>query len=290
LGPKITPKLAAQLVFDEIAYRFELEPTADNGFVLSHEAISYKGNSRGFDSRHPEAATDRGPAWHSYLGMANKWVVYHFHDTSEFAGVRRDTETRLNRTLAHDASNLPAFLYGLRESYPRAYREIRDVVRLAAPFLDDFNLEPLLNDPNRIRLEWRQTDSDYVFGPHALSDGTLRFICLATALLQPYPPDTMLFDEPELGLHPHALVLLGDLMRQQSKRCPLIVSTQSAALLSEFAPEDVVVVERVDGQSEFRRLDASSLSEWLDDYSLGDLWQKNLLGGQPRREVAEVRK
>jgi len=114
---------------------------------------------------------------------------------------------------------------------------------------------------------------------------------MATALLQPNRPATVLFDEPELGLHPYALTLLGNLFKQTTKRSGLdlvtnqvIISTQSAPLLNEFAPEDIVVVERSNGASTFRRLESALLSEWLEDYTLGELWQKNVLGGRPHED------
>lgn len=157
------------------------------------------------------------------------------------------------------------------------------MVRLAAPFFDDFKLRPVPTNPELIQLEWLQKDSDYFFRASQLSDGTPRFICLATALLQPSLPSTVLFDEPELGLHPYALTLLASLF-QQAKQ--VIVSTQSAPLLSEFSPEDVIIVERAQGQSTFRRLESSDLIEWLESYTLGELWQKNVLGGRPQNENA----
>jgi predicted ATPase len=144
--------------------------------------------------------------------------------------------------------------------------------------------------PDMIQLEWRQRDSDYPFRANQLSDGTLRFMCLATALLQPVPPPTVLFDEPELGLHPYALTLLGNLFKQAAVAHgnhisqQVIVSTQSALLLNEFEPEDVIVVERTNGESTFRRLDSTQLSEWLEEYTLGELWQKNVLGGRPQED------
>jgi predicted ATPase len=109
---------------------------------------------------------------------------------------------------------------------------------------------------------------------------------MATALLQPNPPATILFDEPELGLHPYALTLLGNLFKQatESSVKQVIISTQSALLLNEFAPEDIIVVQRTNGESTFRRLDSTGLSEWLQEYSLGELWQKNVLGGRPRED------
>jgi predicted ATPase len=157
---------------------------------------------------------------------------------------------------------------------------------LAAPFFDDFKLRPVPTNPDLIQLEWLQRDSDYPFRANQLSDGTLRFICLATALLQPERPATMLFDEPELGLHPYALTLLGDLLKKAAQCGQVIVSTQSAPLLNDFAPNDVVVVERHQGESTFRRLEADGLSEWLGEYTLGELWQKNVLGGRPGPEGA----
>jgi predicted ATPase len=141
-----------------------------------------------------------------------------------------------------------------------------------------------------IQLEWRQKDSDYPFLASHLSDGTLRFMCLATALLQPSPPATMVFDEPELGLHPYALTLLANLLKQAAKRTEeqVIVSTQSAQLVNEFEPEDVIVVERTQGESVFRRLESAKLSGWLEDYTLGELWQKNVFGGGPRNEAMPI--
>jgi predicted ATPase len=174
-------------------------------------------------------------------------VVYHFHDTSATAGVRRQGPINDNETLRPNAENLATFLYRIRQSHPSNYQRIRDVVRMATPFFDDFNLRPVPTNPELIQLEWLQRESSYFFRASQLSDGTLRFICLATALLQPTLPSTVLFDEPELGLHPYALTLLGNLVQQAAKpglsRPQVIVSTQSAPLLSEFAPEDVVIVE-----------------------------------------------
>jgi predicted ATPase len=225
-----------------------------------------------------------GVPYYVYNAISS-WVVYHFHDTSLTAGVRRQKPINDNDLLRPDAENLAAFLYRLRESHPGSYTQIREVVRLAAPFFDDFKLRPVTTNPNLIQLEWMQTNSDYPFRAHQLSDGTLRFVCLAAALLQPVRPATMLFDEPELGLHPYALALLGDLLKKAAQRgTQIIVSTQSAFLLNEFEPKDIVVVERHQGESTFRRLEPDDLSEWLGEYTLGELWQKNVLGGRPGSE------
>jgi predicted ATPase len=158
---------------------------------------------------------------------------------------------------------------------------IVETVRLAAPFFGDFKLRPKKSNGDEVvELEWEQKDSDYPFHASQLSDGTLRFIALTTALLQPSPPSTVLIGEPELGLHPQALDVLANLILQARTRTQLIVSTQSAALLNAFEPEQIVVIDREEGESRFRRLKADDLREWLgQDYTLGDLWQKNVYGG-----------
>jgi predicted ATPase len=232
----------------------------------------------------------RGGATHGVpyyvFDSVSSWVVYHFHDTSLSASVRRAHAINDNEVFRSNAENLGPFLYRIQQTDPESYSRIRDVVRLAAPFFDDFNLRPMPTSPDEIQLEWRQQGSDYPFRAHQFSDGTLRFICLAAALLQPTPPPTVLFDEPELGLHPYALTLLGNLFKQAAgvHGKQIIVSTQSAPLLNEFEPKDVIVVERTNGESTFRRLEESDLSEWLEEYTLGELWQKNVLGGRPQEE------
>ena len=218
-------------------------------------------------------------------GLAlGRWRLYHFHDTSTASPIRQAQATRDNLRLKPDAGNLAPFLRLLRERYPAEYRRVVDVVRLAAPFFREFVHR---DDPGeRIELEWTDvTDPNTVRGPRQFSDGTLRFICLATLLLEPsrLQPMTILIDEPEIGLHPYALSLLGALLRQASQSRQVIVSTQSVDLVSELHPEDVVVVSRRDGESVFERLDCDRLSDWLEDYALGDLWKMNILGGRPAR-------
>ena len=305
LGPRVTKGFGAKLLFGNNGYEFTLVPTLNNQFAFADEITLFHGNfsenRSSLGSGHVEArlkTVKDEPGKHgARLGVPHyvydaisRWVVYHFHDTSLSAGIRRQGPINDNEVLRPDAQNLAAFLYRIRQTDPEEYQQIRDVIRLAAPFFDDFKLRPVPTNSEMIQLEWQQKDSDYPFRAHQLSDGTLRFMCLATALLQPLRPATMLFDEPELGLHPYALTLLGTLFKQAAETYgstvlkQVIISTQSAPLLSEFAPEDVIIVERHNGESTFQRLDAATLSEWLTEYSLGELWQKNLLGGRPRAE------
>ena len=216
----------------------------------------------------------------------NSWRLYHFHDTSSASPMRKTTDVNDNRFLRADASNLAAFLYFLRAKHETAYSLIRRTVQLVAPFFDDFLLQPLALNEDKIRLEWRHKGSDAYFDASSFSDGTLRFIALATLLLQPEDlrPSVILLDEPELGLHPYAITLLASLVKQTSAETQVILATQSPILLDHFQPEDVIVAERAAGQSHFRRLDADSLKVWLKDYSLGQLWEKNEIGGRPAME------
>ena len=300
LGPKETRQLTAKLYFGSNGYEFSLVPTHDGRLVFADESTVFYENftnqRASLGSGHAEAKlkdrrTDPG-RWGAASGVPryvfdaiSSWVVYHFHDTSFSSGVRRPHALNNNMVLGPNAENLAPFLYRIRQT--TEYLRIRDVVRLAAPFFDDFTLRPMPGNEEMVQLEWQQRGSDYPFRANQLSDGTLRFICLAAALLQPSPPPTMLFDEPELGLHPYALTLLGNLFRQtvrssgKSISQQIIISTQSAPLLNEFTPEDIIIVDRAHGESTFRRLNAGDLSEWLQEYTLGELWQKNVLGGRP---------
>lgn len=154
---------------------------------------------------------------------------------------------------------------------------------MVAPFFRDFNLKPNLLNPDKIQLEWREVSADTYFNANSLSDGTLRFICLATLLLQPTLPSTILIDEPELGLHPYAITILAGLLKSAATKTQVIVSTQSVPLVNQLSPEDIIVVDREDNQSVFKRLDQQNVEEWLEDYGLGELWEKNILGGRPHR-------
>jgi predicted ATPase len=295
LGPKITAQFAGKLYFGTNGYEFILRPTPDNRLVFLEETVRHgDANGRYFlGSGHSESqlkkeqadteasdALRRAP--YDVYDSVSSWVVYHFDDASLSGAVRRPRALNDNELFRPSAENLAPFLYRIQQTDPKSYSRIRDVVRLAAPFFDDFKLRPMPVASGTIQLEWRQRDSDYPFRANQLSDGTLRFMCLATALLQPSPPPTVLFDEPEIGLHPYALTLLGNLLKQASMQ--VIVSTQSAPLLNEFEPEDVIVVERINGESRFRRLNSAHLSEWLEEYTLGELWQKNVLGGRPQED------
>jgi predicted ATPase len=160
--------------------------------------------------------------------------------------------------LRFDAANIAPFLFHLHNHEKSVYNQIKETIRLVAPFFDDFILKP--NQNEKVRLRWKQKGADYPLKPQHLSDGTLRFICLTTALLQPEPPSLIIIDEPELGLHPYAIEILAELIEATSKKTQLIVSTQSPSLVDYFEPEDIIIVNRNKGASVFKRLNQSELS------------------------------
>lgn len=303
LGPKVTNELISEIFFGRNGYEFELKATVDDQFIFNNEQTFFDGDyadvrssfgSGHFESKLKDAQYD-GPkkqiARYVYSAISS-WTIYHFHDTSDTATIRRQWTVRDNEKLRPDAANLASFLWMLKQEHESVYEMIRETVQLVTPFFSDFLLRPRKNNGDEvILLEWRQKNSDYPFHPSQLSDGTLRFMALATALLQPNPPATILLDEPELGLHPYALNILAGLIKQAAAKgrsrtgTQLIISTQSADLVDSFLPEDIIVVDRQAGESRFRRLSADELGDWLvNEYSLGELWQKNVYGGSPAYE------
>ena len=293
-GPKLTPRISAHLKFGQNEYRFDLDSTNEASILVANEECKWTGAESwrtqtwnkpesGLRDWHKAKGTvgHFGPP-HYVVDSVSSWTVYHFHDTSDSAPVRRPQGARDFRELHPQAGNIAPFLLRLRETDPGSYARILYNIQFVAPYLDDFILEPDgPEDQEKVRLEWKQKGVLSPMQPYQLSDGTLRFICLATALIQPSPPATILIDEPELGLHPAALDVLAGLMREASYKTQIIVSTQSATLLDLFEPNDVVVVDRKDGASTFVRLEEPKLREWLNDFTLGDVWRKNVFAGGP---------
>jgi predicted ATPase len=286
-GRKTTEQLEFQLYFGNNGYFATLEPTQDNRLMFARESFWWNRSGEheiGRGHFETKALTGTGTGIDEYvLSAMQQWRVYHFHDTSDSAYIKQPQGINDNAYLRPDARNLASFLYLLRDSYPASYQRIVKTIRLVAPFFGDFYLRPAPQNKEVIELEWFERGQDIPFKAHLLSDGTLRFMCLATVFLQPedLQPETILVDEPELGLHPYAITVLASLIRTASKQ--VIVSTQSVELLNEFEANDVIVVDRNEGNSYLRRLNQHELEAWLSDYSLGELWHKNLLGGRPAR-------
>lgn len=290
-GRKHTEQLEASIYFGEVRYQFSLVPTQDNRLLFSGELISHMGGTEVFTHGTLESQSDDFNSWGQsneldpVMAVLKRWRIYHFHDTGSSAKVKQIHSISDNEYLRDDARNLAAFLLRLKNHHPEHYQRIVKTVRLVAPFFGGFHLRPTVDNPQKIQLEWTEQGQDEPFNASALSDGTLRFICLATVLLQPraFMPSALLIDEPELGLHPFAITVLAGLMKAASVDHQLIISTQSVELVNEFEAADLVVVDKRAGTSTFKRLDTQALEDWLAEYSLGELWKKNLLGGRPGR-------
>ncbi|MGA4722222.1 AAA family ATPase [Fictibacillus nanhaiensis] len=294
-GTKKTDMITARLSFGANSYKIELEPSQEGKLFFSTERIYYHGpgyqhpwNSN-LGSGHLETLLHSDSKAYTHMrvsdhiiGSLKKWKLYHFHDTSDSSKLKSESIIHDNEFFRSDASNLAAFLFWLKEKKTEHYNAILKTIKLIAPFIDDFILEPSKLNPDTIRLAWKHKDYDDFFDVSQLSDGTLRFICIATLLLQPDLPSTILLDEPELGLHPYAINVLGSLFKSISSKTQIIVSTQSLLLVDQLEPEDIIVVDYHNDKSEFSRLDSEKLQDWLDDYTLGELWEKNILGGRPR--------
>lgn len=298
-GSKVTNEILIRISFRQEVNQYELRlrSTSEDSLYPWDERVYFwdkKYSEPYSDSLRPrESGQEAGISDSKADGIASwvrlrlgRWRLYHVHDTSATSPLRKTAKLNDNEFLRPDGSNLAAFLYLLLKKHPNEYSLIRRTIQRVAPFFDDFLLKPDPLNEEAIRLAWRHKNSDQYFGASSLSDGTLRFIALATLFLQPeaYRPSVILVDEPELGLHPHAITLLASLIKQVSQQTQVILSTQSSLLLDHFQPEDVLVADRVEGQTKFSRLDSDRLATWLEDYSLGQLWEKNELGGRPGRE------
>jgi predicted ATPase len=294
-GPKVTPQIEAKLEFEDErrknTYFLRLFHAAGDTLVFAEETFSFQ--QQGFSSPreielgsgHQETRIGKeSPAEKTIRWMLDKCRVYHFHDTSSTARVRQYCYIDDNKWLKPDAGNLAAFLLRLRqETEDSAYQRIVMTVRLIAPFFDDFDLEPSGPNKKDVILNWREKGSDQIFGPHQFSDGTLRAICLITLLMQPEDelPDLIIVDEPEIGLHPYALNVVAGLFGKASHHTQVLISTQSSSFLDNFEAEDVIVVNREGKESRFERPNPTELEAWLEEYSLGEVWEKNVIGGGP---------
>ncbi|PRP94872.1 AAA family ATPase [Enhygromyxa salina] len=276
-GRKHTERLHIGLDFADGAvtnsYAVDLIPTEDNRFVIESETASYRerdNDPRSHDLPISSYSSESKLRTHSHrcaqqvLDDLEGYRVFHFHDTSASAPMKQLCEIDDNRFLRANAENLPAYLYFLAQKHPDSFATIEGAIRQVAPFFDRFELAPSRLNPSRIQLEWKERGRDAFFKASALSDGSLRFICLAALLLQPEPPRLILLDEPELGLHPAAITVLAGMMSAAASRIQIIAATQSVTLINHFTPAQVWAVEREGGQSVFKQLSAEDMSAWSD--------------------------
>ena len=293
-GPEVTRQVHFFIsLWDEInQYDITLEVSDDDSFFPKYESAYFwkKGqHERPFNTTLIGIGTEAGlgsskDTIASHIrSFLDKCQAYHFHNTGAVSPFRVASDLHDNRFLRSDGSNLASYLYYLHSNQPDSYERIRESIEEVAPFFDDFELQPSMLNPDIIRLEWIHKGSNSYFDASSLSDGTLRFMALTTLFLQPESlmPAVILLDEPELGLHPYAIAKLAGMVKRASSNSQVIIATQSPILVDHFDPEDVLVSERVNGQTEIARLESERLESWLEDYSLGQLWEKNEIGGRP---------
>jgi len=288
-GSKITNRIYAKIKNNLNAYSFKIKKGEDN-FVFVSEGLWYEGNpfmDNPLDiSDYSNEATikhySQKPRAFYIKRYLNGFKKYHFHDTGENSPFTLKSHIENDiYYLYNKGNNLAAFLYWIQRSKKKYYKRIIKTIQSIAPFFSDFYFRP--NKKDYVRLLWNDKYSDQIYGVNDLSDGTIRFIALTTLFMQPDPPATIIIDEPELGLHPTAIAKLAGMIKSvASKDCQVIIATQSTDLISHFTPEDIITVDQVNGESIFKRLDSEALAQWLEDYTIDDLWKRNIITtGQP---------
>jgi len=295
-GSKTTSTLEVSLGFrdedsEDKTYFFRLAHANQDRLIFTeeHSGDQRPGRVQGYKESQLINCSSRQPVVSSWLIHVTRQVyqVCQFGDTTAQSHIRNTTPIDANHCLYSDGGNLAAYLLGMKsvDAYLPYYNRIIHWIRSIFPQFDDFVLEPSPFNPKTTMLNWREKGNEYIFGPHQISDGTLRFMALATLLLQPPEllPNLLIIDEPELGLHPAAIGALAGMVQTASQHCQVILATQSPRLLDEFSPEDVIVAER-DRRNQYstlKRLSVEELQNWIEDYCLSELWEKNILGGQP---------
>lgn len=296
-GRKMTEKIFGKIIFStkgrEIrtnnAYYFNLMQNKEGGLFIDAEGSGFRVDRDDIknnfivvnDILESSIANSKFPRNIDYLAeYLSNIQVFHFHDTSSTSYLRRSCDINDNQYFKQDGRNLPAFLYLIKVNHPKIFLRIEKTIQSVAPYIDKFILEPNRLNEKEIELRWiDKGDAESNFSAYQLSDGTLRFIALTTLLMQPTPPSVIIIDEPELGLHPFAIGKLAGMIQAASSVTQIIVATQSPSLISNFSPEDIVVIDKSEEENQtiFNRLSSENLNVWLQDYTLGDLWERNII-------------
>ena len=298
-GPKVTGVIRAELTFHTEAgvnsYRFTLADSAGDRLTFTKEEVQFHRK----DAARPNPAVPLIQHPSDNSGLAELWAendptarfaksflqrcrVYQFHDTSLTSHLRDYTPADQSRYLYADGGNLSAVLLSLREEEKGDYAAIVRTLQAVLPWFEEFVLET--EGKKGVLLRWRMAGRrDYLFGPGQLSDGSLRIMALVTLLLLPQDrlPDVIILDEPELGLHPAAEQVIAGLIKNASRSCQILLSTQSATFIDHFSADDVIVVECENGESRFTRQSKEGLKGWMERYTLSQIWSKNIIGGRP---------
>lgn len=292
-GADVTKSIDAEISIETIngvnEYKFSLMFAKPDKLVFREE--KYRFIRDGFQGEatwsscgvgHEEAKlpTMTGPTPVTVLNLLRKLIVYQFHNTSDTAPMRLKWSQADGRWLKQNGENLGSFLYRIQMEDRPYYIRIIKYIRLVLPFFDDFDLYP---EFGQILLRWKEKGTNKVFNAGQASDGMLRTIALISLLAQNPEnlPAVLFLDEPELGLHPSAIDAVAGLIKAVSAHCQVFVATQSISLVNNFELEDLVVIDRRGRSSEYHRPDSESLLAYLEEFSTGQIWEKNIIGGRP---------
>ena len=267
----------------------KLMPTVDNKFYFDMKTVTtdsrymHLWDMRSSINRpsNEQNSSENYSTINDFLNRLDSIQAYHFNDTSDTSPLKSTVANNDNLFLRADGQNLSCMIKLIYDKHPDYYRMIVDTIRNVVP---DFHEFVIRQNSDFLTLEWfNKNNVDIPWKAHYLSDGSLRFIALAVLLLMPseLQPQVIIIDEPEIGLHPTAINVLSGLIKRASLERQVIISTQSAELLSQFEPNDVIVVDKKGKSSEFKRLNNADLAKWLEDYTLGELWETNIIGGRP---------
>ena len=294
-GAKKTPVMLGALKFmannSENAYQFSLANATPDRLIITEERIIWhrNGEAKPYDIqletnfKESSLAESENIVAKSIYRMLSFCKVYQFHDSSAEGPLRQSCPVETANYLQSHGNNLPSFLLFLRNNYKESYNRIVDYVRDVVPQFQDFYLEPA---NNFVSLRWMDNSAtDYRFNAYQFSDGSIRFIALATLLLQPEQtmPNVIILDEPELGLHPYAITQLAEMIKDASIHAQVIIATQSKDLVDHFDIDNVSVVE-MDEKTQSTRVNQLNEEEyelWLEHYTVSELWDKNIIGGRP---------
>ena len=283
-GRKVTERIEITISKGRNSYSLAMLES-DGRLVIEHEKLFYFNDATDITQFKDEAqlksyiGMKRGEYIKEYISQIRK---FHFHDTGRRSPFTNDCDVINDSYMMYDnGDNIAAILYKIHNEHPIAYRRIVHVIQSIAPYFHDFYFHP--SEAGKIRLQWQDKYSTMIYGPSDLSDGTVRFIALATLFMQPHLPKVIIIDEPELGLHPKAIEKLASLIKSASNReTQIIAATQSAELISNFSFQDILTVNQINGNTEVSNLNQEELEHWIDEYTLGDLWKQNIIkGGQP---------
>lgn len=207
-------------------------------------------------------------------------AFYHFHNTGDNAGFKQWWDIADNNRLRPDGGNLAAVLYRLEREDVQRYDYICRQIQQILPAFDRFDLA---ESCGKILLRWKARGTEQTLGAHLASAASLRFFALTALLYLPEEllPSIVVLDEPELGLHPMSLHLLGGMIRSLSGRRQVILTTQSPRLVDAFTLDQLYLLGCRDGETEVRKLHSEGYEHWLKKYNTGELWDMNLFGGSP---------